>query len=153
MPDFLLFLTAEEKTIKERYAKKNEMDDFPEDQMDVLLEDSKLNKKVRTGLVEYFEPHMGRVNIMQIATDGSIETTTRELNNKFSPKVILVNHEKLLNVDTTCANLAIKYNMVYISAYQVIKHHITGNTEWGKRLVAGQTNKAVCDSLKVRDEF
>jgi len=33
------------------------------------------------------------------------------------PRVILVNHEKRLSVDTTCANLAIKYNMLYLSAY------------------------------------
>jgi hypothetical protein len=41
----------------------------------------------------------------------------KELQNKVSPKVVLVNHEKKLGVDTTCANLAIKYNMIYISAY------------------------------------
>jgi len=153
LPDFLLFITAEEKTIKERYAKKNELDDFPEDQLESLVEDSKFNKKLRADLAQHFEPHQARVNIMQLATDSSIETTSKELNNKFSPKVILVNHEKALAVDTTCANIAIKYNMVYISAYQVIKHHIQGNTGWGKRLVAGQTKKAISASLQVRDEF
>lgn len=54
---------------------------------------------------------------MQISTDSSLETTLKELNSKFLPKVILVNHEKELDVDTTCSNLAIKYNMVYLSAY------------------------------------
>jgi len=141
LPDFLLFVTAEEKRIKERYAKKNEMDDFPEDQLESLLEDSKMNKKLRADLTQHFEPHVARVSIMTLATDGSLETTYKELNNKFSPKVILVNHEKSLPVDTTCANIAIKYNMVYISAYQVIKQHVQGNTEWGKRLVCGQTKK------------
>jgi len=31
VPDFVLFLTAEESAIKERYCKKNEMEEFPED--------------------------------------------------------------------------------------------------------------------------
>ncbi len=65
-------------------------------------------------------------------TEQSLETVIKEITSKFSPKVILVNHEKNLPVDTTCANLAIKYNMVYISAYQTIKSHILSKTEWGK---------------------
>ena len=52
------------------------------------------------------------------------------------PRVILVNHEKRLSVDTTCANLGIKYNMLYISVYQLIKQHIEENTSFGRALVA-----------------
>ena len=77
----------------------------------------------------------------------------KELNAKFSPKVILVNHQKRLAVDTPCANLAIKYNMIYISAYQVIREHVQNNTAWGKKLVAGKKSKAIDQSLQVRDEF
>lgn len=79
--------------------------------------------------------------MIQLKTDGSLETTTKELNNRFSPKVILVNHVKSLPVDTPCANIAIKYNMVYVSAYQVIKQHVTCNTEWGKKLTATRSTK------------
>jgi len=35
-PDFFLFLTAEEKAIKERWMKKNETEEFPEDQNEVI---------------------------------------------------------------------------------------------------------------------
>ena len=70
-----------------------------------------------------------------------------------SPKVVLVNHEKKLGVDTTCANLAIKYNMIYISAYQVIKEHIEKNTERGKKLVESKKAKLIDASLVGRDEF
>jgi len=143
LPDFLLFLTADEKTIKERYAKKNEMEDFPEDQLEVLQEDSRANRRLRAELAQHFEAHVTRVSIINLSTDASIETTTRELNNRFSPKVILVNHVKSLPVDTTCANIAIKYNMVYISAYQVLKHHIQSNTEWGKKLSASRCTKEI----------
>jgi hypothetical protein len=52
-----------------------------------------------------------------------------------------VNHEKSIGVDNACANLAIKYNMLYISAYQVIKDNICNKTEWGKRLEANRTCK------------
>jgi hypothetical protein len=48
-----------------------------------------------------------------------------EVDNKFLPKIILVNHETELDVDTACANIAIKYNMLYLSASQIIKNHIT----------------------------
>lgn len=90
---------------------------------------------------------------MQLATDQSLETTIKDLNNKFLPKVILVNHEKQLEVDTTCANLAIKYNMVYISAYQVIKKHIEENTEYGKKLIACKKHKPMNMPPQLRDEF
>jgi hypothetical protein len=54
---------------------------------------------------------------MTISTDGSLETTLTSLRNQFSAKVIIVNHEKRLDVDTTCSNLAIKFNMLYLSVY------------------------------------
>ena len=49
-----------------------------------------------------------------IKTDTSMETTTGQLDALFAPKVILVNHEKRLTTDTTCANIAIKFNMLTI---------------------------------------
>jgi len=49
--------------------------------------------------------------------DNTEEWTLNELKKNFTPRVILVNHEKRLTVDTTCANLAIKYNFIYISVY------------------------------------
>lgn len=79
--------------------------------------DSNANKARRTALMNHFESGPGRVSIIQLNTSTSVESTMKELQNKVSPKVVLVNHEKQLGVDTTCANLAIKYNMIYISAY------------------------------------
>jgi hypothetical protein len=55
--------------------------------------------------------------------------------------VIILNHEKRLGTDVTCANLAIKYNMLYLSAYQLIKNHIENSTEWGKKLLMTKRNK------------
>ena len=69
------------------------------------------------------------------------------------PKVILVNHEKRLSVDTTCANLSIKYNFLYLSVYQVIKHHIEGKTDFGKRLLANKKQKDIKLQTQAKDEF
>lgn len=66
-----------------------------------------------------------------------------EFKNHFEPKVILLNHEKRLSVDTTCANIAIKYNFLYISVYQLIKQHIENNTDFGKRLLATKKPKEI----------
>jgi len=45
----------------------------------------------------------------------------KEVNKEFSAKVMLVVHEKRIDVDTACSNLAIKYNLLYISVYQLIR--------------------------------
>lgn len=85
--------------------------------------------------------------------DNSEETVVKELKNLYAPKVILVNHEKRLTVDTTCANLAIKYNLIYISVYQLIKQHIESNTPIGKRLLATKKQKDIKLQTQAKDEF
>jgi len=86
---------------------------------------------------------MGFTTLFNLGTDSSEETLTLEIKEFFAPKVILVNHEKRLTVDTTCANLAIKYNFLYISVYQTIKSHIENNTELGKKLMATKKTKDI----------
>ena len=95
-----------------------------------------------------------RINYLDINTDSFSQKKVKDaIANEFQPKVVLVNHEKRLGVDTTCANLAIKYNMIYISVYQLIKHHIETQTQWGAKLLAGQRSKAIQLASQVRDEF
>jgi hypothetical protein len=77
----------------------------------------------------------------------------KDLRNIFAAKVILVNHEKRLTVDTTCANLAIKYNLIYISVYQLIKQHIENNTAYGKRLLATKKQRDIKLQTQAKDEF
>lgn len=57
--------------------------------------------------------------------------------------MILVNHEKRIDVDTACSNLAIKYNMLYMSVYQLIKQEIEAETALGKQLVQSKRQKAM----------
>lgn len=94
-----------------------------------------------------------RARTIQLKTDDSLESTFLRLDKELSPKIVIVNHEKRLGIDTTCANLAIKYNMIYLSSYQIIKQHITNNTEWGKKLLANQKKKDIILTTQVRDEF
>lgn len=82
-----------------------------------------------------------RHKLFPLSTDCSFETTLKSLKGLFSAKVILLNHEKRLTVDTTCSNIAIKYNMLYISVYQTIREHILGNTSMGKQLLASKKPK------------
>jgi len=73
---------------------------------------------------------------MAIDTGVSGETLTGKISDQFKAKVLIVNHEKRLTVDAQCSNLATKFNMLYISVYQLIKHHIEKCTAWGKKLEA-----------------
>ena len=86
---------------------------------------------------------LGRINFVKMDTSCSEQTTLSTLSSSFKPRVMIVNHEKRLGIDTTCSNLALKYNMIYISAYQLIKNHITNGTEWGQKLTACQKNKDI----------
>jgi hypothetical protein len=46
-----------------------------------------------------------------------------------------------LPVDAIASNLAIKFNMMYISVFQLIKKEIEENTEIGKRLIVTKKTK------------
>lgn len=108
---------------------------------------------MRFPIIENFDKFAGRVNIVALSTDNSLETTTTKLKSLFQPKIILLNHEKRLGTDTTCSNLAIKYNLIYLSVYQLIRQHIEELTEWGHKLLQTKRKKALNVSMQMRDEF
>lgn len=153
VPTFILKCNANIETLKKRFCTKNEADAFPEDNLDALKASIELDAKVIEKIEAKFEDVLDRIEIIEIDTDKSIETTSKLIVQKFSPQVILLNHEKRLGVDTTCANLAIKFNMIYISVYQIIQQHIKNNTEWGKMLKATKRKKDIALTSQVRDEF
>lgn len=47
MPTFILKLSASDKYLKERFCKKSEMDEFPEDQLEGLKEQFDVDAKVK----------------------------------------------------------------------------------------------------------
>lgn len=105
-------------------------------------------------MTEIFNSYGEKSRIITIDTSkiASIESLAKELNNNFSAKVVLVNHEKSVPVDSVCSNVAIKYNMLYISAYQVIKKHILDKDEWGQKLEANRKNRELIQQMHMRDE-
>lgn len=54
--------------------------------------------------------------LYEVSTETQ-EGANNKLKSLFSAKVIIVNHDKRLDVDTQCSNLSIKYNMLYMSVY------------------------------------
>lgn len=111
-----------------------------------------MNKKIRTDITNHFKKDIddGAFSLVNLDTGSSpMEAVGKALNHRFAAKVILVNHDSSLrgSVDTACSNLAIKYNCLYLSAYQVIKKHIDEGTEWGQRLVANKQEKCVSEAV------
>jgi hypothetical protein len=117
LPSFSIHCACEKKTAEERYKKKNETEEIPEDAGAELEESSKKAEKQRAEVEQTFASAKGKLGLITLNTDGSLETTLNNLRGLFSARVIIVNHEKQLDVDTTCSNLAIKYNMLYLSVY------------------------------------
>jgi len=68
---------------------------------------------------------------------------SQNVRSRFSAKVIIVNHEKRIDVDTACSNLAIKYNLLYMSVYQLIKQEMRAETELGRALANSKREKDI----------
>lgn len=60
---------------------------------------------------------------------------------------MIVNHDPRLPVDVSCANLAIKYNMLYLSVHQLIREHVRNNTKFGERLLDSRHQVALSDAF------
>lgn len=133
--------------------KKNEIEEISEEQEEALKASAEAEVKKRDEFFKAMQAFTHRLVRHTLETNKSFETTEKQLRGLFMPKVIFANHEKRLGVDTTCANLAIKYKMIYISVYQLIKHHIQKQTPIGKRLHATRRQKELSHSSQARDEF
>jgi len=123
LPNFCIHCTADKKTVEDRYKKANEADDVGEEGQAELAESESKDKTNQAEFEAIFdEAHISK-NMHTVSTE-TMEGATKKLRDIFSAKVILVNHEKRLDIDTVCSNLAIKYNYLYISVYQLIRQHI-----------------------------
>ena len=84
----------------------------------------------------------------------SKETLTADIRSRFQAKVILVSHEKRIDVDVACSNLAIKYNMLYMSVYQLIRQEIIAETDLGRALLQSKREKELqFGHVKQSDQF
>jgi len=154
LPSFYIHAQCDKKTAEERWKKKNEAEEVSEDGAAELEDSAKKTEKQKAEVEAAFASSKSKMRyIAPLSTDGSLETTLVNLRGYFAAKVIIVNHEKQLNVDTTASNLAIKYNMLYLSVYQLIKAHIKKCTEIGKALQASKKPKALSAQTKANDSF
>lgn len=149
-----IYCDCQDKVIQDRYKKKNEIEgDLGEEQVGELGDQTKALEATVKEICEAC-PDAKRCDVK---TDVSAESLTSNIAEKFKAKILIVNHEKRLTVDAQCCNLATKYGMLYISVYQLIKHHIENCTEWGKKLEACRKSKdlssAVLVAEGIKDEF
>ena len=140
VPDFILFMTAKEDAIKDRYKKKNEIDaeELTEEQAAEIKADSDANKAKRQSIQKKAAAYGDKCKQITQSTDKALETVKSEIKSKFSPGIIVVKHDQKLSVDNTCSNLSLKYNMLYISAYQLIRQEIENHTPLGQKLAASK---------------
>ena len=82
-----------------------------------------------------------------LKTDKSEESTIADLKGLFCAKIVIVNHSPSLQVDVPCANLAIRYNMLYLSVHQLIREHIRNNTKMGERLLASRQQRQLSEAF------
>mmetsp|Transcript_15594 Transcript_15594/g.19612 ORF Transcript_15594/g.19612 Transcript_15594/m.19612 type:complete len:254 (+) Transcript_15594:1854-2615(+) len=134
-PSHIINCKADEKEIQNRYKEKNEIaDDLGEEDATALKEKTAAAVQDAATLRTCWAGILNRVNQIEFDTACSKENLTSQIRAQFSAQVILVNHEKRIDVDTACSNLAIKYNMLYMSVYQLIRSEITAETELGRAL-------------------
>ena len=153
LPSHVLELECERPALDKRFMAKNEIEgEIGEEQREGLNREDEAWKGKKAAM-EGLRVHEGRVSVQIVHSDVSAETTQKELNAQFAPRVVVVNHEKRLVTDTTCANLAIKYNMVYVSVYQLVRRHLQDNTEMGKKLRATRKPKDISIQSQAKDEF
>lgn len=154
LPSFVAHVTCDKKVTEERYKAMNGTEEIAEDAQGELDDANKAADKNNAEVQAQYAAHKSKVRLITMNTDCSNEVLVENLRGNFAPKVILVNHEKALNVDTTCANLALKYNMLYLSAYQMIKDAICNDTPIGALLEKNKKPKEMtADYTAKTDEF
>lgn len=116
LPNFGIHCKAEKKTIEDRFKKANEVDEVGEEAQTELSESATKDDENQKAFEERFNEQNIAKKMHSVSTE-TMEGAAKNLRNIFSAKVVLVNHEKRLDVDIVCSNLAIKYDFLYISVY------------------------------------
>jgi len=144
LPTFAIECDCDIKVTHDRFKKKNDIEgDMPEEAVAELAEATTKSETTINDIAYFFEQMSIKHKLLKVNTDGALETTINSLRSLFSAKILVVNHENRLEVDTNCSNLAIKYNLFYLSVQQCIKEQIKSDTDFGKKLVASRRQKAL----------
>lgn len=130
--------------IQDRYKEKNEIgDELGEEDANMLKEKAAQAETDANSYRQCWADVIARVKELNFDTACAKESLNKELGKEFSVKVLLVVHEKRIEVDTACSNLAIKYNLLYLSVYQLIRQEILAETELGRALVSSKRVKNI----------
>ena len=151
-PDYVLSLDCDEEIKKKRYLVKVEAEEWTDEHAEEvknLADNTPQFLEFVRAKFEGTSPDRFRLLEFNLSEDSM----KKQINDELSPKVILISHDKRLASDTTCANLAIKYNLIYISVYQLIRKHIEGNTEFGQQLLATKKPREIKINSQTKDEF
>ena len=141
-PAYMITCHADKSFIESRFKEKNEMtDDLPDDEKNNLAEKRQQAEEDIERYRSCWADVISRVKQIKQDTGCNKEALIAAIKKQFSCKVILVNHEKRIHVDTACSNLAIKYNMLYISVYQLISNEIKAETALGRALAQSKREK------------
>lgn len=132
-PAYWLPVTCETAAACERWKKQNDADEVGEEAMEEINGGEKAFADDCEAINKELEGLSCKIHTT-LSTGTSAETTTAALKALTQAKIVIVNHDPRLPVDVSCANLAIKYNMLYLSVHQLIKEHITKNSCYGIRL-------------------
>lgn len=116
-PSFWLPVSCDSNTAGERLKVKNEQDDLNEENVAELKEMDDAAKAQCAELAKIFENFGNMQTFETLKTDKSEESTRADLIGLFRAKIVIVNHSPSLQVDVPCANLAIRYNMLYLSVH------------------------------------
>ena len=152
IPDYVFYIDSDIAIRKSRYLKSIEAEEWTEEH-----EEQTKSLSGNTDIfIEYVrEKYAGvspdRFRVLEFNLSG--DSMKKQINDELSPKVILISHDKRLSCDSTCANLAIKYNFIYISVYQLIRKHITENTMFGRQLLATKKPREIKLDSNAKDEF
>ena len=143
-PRYIISCSANEKVIQDRYKEKNEIgEELGEEDVAMLKEKATQAETDGNAYRSCWSEFMQRVKELSFDTGTSKDSMIKTVNKVFSAKVMLVVHEKRIDVDTACSNLAIKYNLLYLSVYQLIRQEVLAQTELGRALAESKRAKSM----------
>ena len=152
IPDYVFHVDCDLAVRKKRYLASVEAEEWTEEHEE---QTKSLGGNTNIFLDHIRQKYAGvspdRFRILEFNLSG--DSMKKQINDELSPKVILVSHDKRLASDTTCANLAIKYNLIYVSVYQLIRKHIESNSEFGRKLLETKKPREIKINSQTKDEF
>jgi hypothetical protein len=144
---FWLPVSCDSATAGERFKAKNEADELTEDNVGELKEMDDAAKAAQEELAACLEKCGGTKVYDCLLTNKSDEAVKGELTGLFRAKIVIVNHSPSLQVDTPCANLAIRFNMLFLSVHQLIRENIKNNTAMGEKLMASKQQRQLSEAF------